>query len=163
MEAYEALAASKFSGAFWRRGGKRKESLQLRLSLKFEYLHRKSRCEMRIGGDNISNDHYPFCGTCFSMFFYICTLCRLALIGGNLTPQVNGEPQGNWRWNSNSRGVIASSPSFSRPADRATRRACLAQVYRHRLRLSCRIILFLQSNLHYNGHFSTRGSFERAA
>ena len=80
--------ASKFSGALWRRGGKRKESLQLRLSLKFEYLHRKSRCEMLIGGDDISNDHYPFCGTCFSMFFfYIRTLFRFALIGGNLTAQ----------------------------------------------------------------------------
>ena len=29
---------------------------------------------------------------------------------------VDGEPQGNWRWNSNSRDVFASSPSFSRPA-----------------------------------------------
>ena len=36
----------------------------------------------------------------------------------------NGEPQGNWRWNSNSRDVVASSPSFSRPAARAPRRAC---------------------------------------
>ena len=27
---------------------------------------------------------------------------------------VYGEPQGNWRWNSNSRDVVASSPSFSR-------------------------------------------------
>ena len=37
---------------------------------------------------------------------------------------VDGEPQGNWRWNSNSRDVVASSPSFSRPAARAPRRAC---------------------------------------
>ena len=29
---------------------------------------------------------------------------------------------GNWRWDSNSRDVIASSPSFSRPAARAPRR-----------------------------------------
>ena len=29
---------------------------------------------------------------------------------------VNGEPQGNWRWNSNSRDIVASSPSFSHPA-----------------------------------------------
>ena len=35
---------------------------------------------------------------------------------------VDGEPQGNWRWNSNSRDVFASSPSFSRPA--LPRRAC---------------------------------------
>ena len=31
---------------------------------------------------------------------------------------VNGEPQGNWQWNSNSRDVVASSPSFSRLAVR---------------------------------------------
>ena len=38
---------------------------------------------------------------------------------------VNGEPQGNWRWNSNSRDVIASSPSFSHPAARGPWSACL--------------------------------------
>ena len=37
---------------------------------------------------------------------------------------VDGEPQGNFRWNSNFRDVVASSPSFSRPATRAPRRAC---------------------------------------
>ena len=37
---------------------------------------------------------------------------------------VDGEPQGNWKWNSNSRDMAASSPSFSRPAARAARRAC---------------------------------------
>ena len=39
-------------------------------SLEFEYLHRKSRCEMLIGGDDISNDVINP-GTCFSMFVYI--------------------------------------------------------------------------------------------
>ena len=29
-------------------------------SLEFEYLHRKSRCEMLIGGDDISNDVITF-------------------------------------------------------------------------------------------------------
>ena len=37
---------------------------------------------------------------------------------------VDGEPQENWRWNSNCRDVVASSPSFSRSAARAPRRAC---------------------------------------
>ena len=37
---------------------------------------------------------------------------------------VDGEPQGNWRWNSNSRDVVASSPSFSRRAARTPQRAC---------------------------------------
>ena len=38
-----------------------------------------------------------------------------------------GEPQGNWRWNLNFRDVVASSPSYSRPAARVPpppRRAC---------------------------------------
>ena len=34
------------------------------------------------------------------------------------------EPQGNWMWNSNSRDVVASSPSFCRPATWTPRRAC---------------------------------------
>ena len=37
-------------------------------SLEFEYLHRKSRCEMLIGGDDISNDVITL-GTCF---FILC-------------------------------------------------------------------------------------------
>ena len=36
---------------------------------------------------------------------------------------VVGERQGNWRWNSDSRDVVVSSPSFSRPAIRAPQRA----------------------------------------
>ena len=39
-------------------------------SLEFEYLHRKSQCEMLIGGDDISNDVMSI-GTCFLMFVYI--------------------------------------------------------------------------------------------
>ena len=35
-------------------------------SLDVKYIHRKSRCEMLIGGDDISNDV-----TCFSTFVYI--------------------------------------------------------------------------------------------
>ena len=58
-------------------------------SLEFEYLHRKSRCEMLIGGDDISNDVITL-GTCFSMFVYIRARFRFALIGGNLTAQSTG-------------------------------------------------------------------------
>ena len=35
---------------------------------------------------------------------------------------VDGEPGEYWRWNSNSRDVVASSPTFSCPAARAPRR-----------------------------------------
>ena len=37
---------------------------------------------------------------------------------------VDGEPGEYWRWNSNSRDVVASSPTFSCPAARAPRRPC---------------------------------------
>ena len=39
-------------------------------SLEFKHLYRKSRCEMLIGGDDISNDVITL-DTCFSMFVYI--------------------------------------------------------------------------------------------
>ena len=78
-----------------------------------EYLHRKSRCKMVIAGDDITND--------------IITLrarFRFAMIEGNLTAQSMGSPRGIGG------GIqiletVASSPSFSRLAVRALRRACL--------------------------------------
>ena len=39
---------------------------------------------------------------------------------------VDGEPQGNWRWNIKFQRRVASSPFFSRPATRAPRIARLA-------------------------------------
>ena len=62
-------------------------------SLEFEYLHRKSRCEMLIGGDDISNDVITL-GTCFSVLVYIRARLRFALIGGNLTAQSTGNHRG---------------------------------------------------------------------
>jgi len=56
------------------------------MSLEFENLHRKSRCEMLSGGDDISND-VIILGMCFSLFVYIRAHLRLTLIGGNLTAQ----------------------------------------------------------------------------
>ena len=58
-------------------------------SLEFEYLHQKSRCEMLIGGDDISNDVVTL-DTCFSMFVSIRARFRFAMIGGNLTAQSTG-------------------------------------------------------------------------
>ena len=46
--------------------GREKEGELATTSLELEYLHRKSRCEMLIGGDNISNDVITL-GTCFSI------------------------------------------------------------------------------------------------
>ena len=100
-----------------------KEEELVTTSLEFEYLHRRSGCELVIGGGDISNDVITL-GACFSMFVYIRVRFRLALIGVNLTSQSTGATQGNWRWNSNSRDVVASSPSFSHLAARAPWRAC---------------------------------------
>ena len=58
-------------------------------SLEFEYLHQKSRCEMLIGGDDISSDVINL-GTCFSMSVYIRARFCFALTGGNLTAQSTG-------------------------------------------------------------------------
>ena len=68
---------------------------------------------MLIGGDD-SNNIITLC-MCFSMFVYICAHFRFALSWRKSDSSVDGEPQGNWSWNSNSRDVFASSPSFSCP------------------------------------------------
>ena len=57
-------------------------------------------------------------GTCFSRSF------PLRVDWQKFDSSVEGEPQGNWKRNSNSRDVVASSPSFSRPPARAPLRAC---------------------------------------
>ena len=50
--------------------GREKEEELATTSLEFEYLHRKSLCEMLVGEYDISND-VIILGTCFSMFVYI--------------------------------------------------------------------------------------------
>ena len=66
------------------------------------------------------------------MFFNVCLHSRsfpLRTDWRKSDSSVDGEPQGHWRWNSNSRDAVASSPSFSRPAARAPRRACSQVIY----------------------------------
>ena len=77
-------------------------------SLKFEYLHRKGRCEMLIGGDDISNNDITL-GKCFSMFVYIRARFPFALTDGNLTVQSKGSHREYWRWSLHPRDVVASS------------------------------------------------------
>ena len=73
--------------------GREKEEDLATTSLEFEYPHRKSRCKMLIGGDDISTDVITL-GTCFSMFVYFRARSRFALIGGNLTAQSTGSHRG---------------------------------------------------------------------
>ena len=77
-------------GCSWRRGGKRKERLQLRLWI--EYLHGKSRCKMLIGRDDSNN--VITLGICFAMFVYIHGCFHFVLIGGNMTSQSTGWHRG---------------------------------------------------------------------
>ena len=66
--------------------GREQEQELATTSLEIEYLHRKSLCEMLIGGDDTSNDIITL-GSCFSMFVYIHAIFHFTLIGGNLTAQ----------------------------------------------------------------------------
>ena len=70
--------------------GREKEGELATSSQEFEYLHRKSQCEMLIGRD----DDITTLGTCFSKFVYIRAHCHFALIGGNLTTQSTGRHRG---------------------------------------------------------------------
>jgi len=70
-----------------------KEGELATMSLEFQYLHQKSRCEMLIGRDDTSNDINTL-GTCFSMFVYILARFCFALIGGNMTAQLMGNHRG---------------------------------------------------------------------
>ena len=105
--------------------GREKERELATTSLYFEYLHRKRRCEILIGGDDISYDVI----TPWHVFFNICLHSRsfpLLADWRKSDSSVNREQQGYWRWNSNSRDVAASSPPFpttspERPGELARR------------------------------------------
>ena len=73
--------------------GREKEGKLATTSLEFEYLHRKSRCEMLIGRDDVGNDVITH-GTCFSMFVYICARFHFTLISVNLAAQFTGSQGG---------------------------------------------------------------------
>ena len=60
---------------------------------------------MLIGGDDISNDvitHGTFKFAPVSTLRWLAEIWQLS----------DGEPQGDWRWNSNSRDIVASLLSF---------------------------------------------------
>ena len=85
-------------------------------SLEFEYLHRKSRWEILIGGDDIT------LGTYFLMFVFIRVRFRLALIGGNLTGQSTGSHGGILEVESKfQRRSCKLSPPSERPGELARR------------------------------------------
>ena len=84
---------------------------------------RESRCEMLIGGDNSSNGGITLAHVfqCWFTFALVCASRWLADIWSSL---VDWDQQGKWRrWNSNSRDVVASSPSFCLHVARVSWRA----------------------------------------
>ena len=113
-------------GALWRWGGKRNKNLQLRLwNLNICVEKIDVKCwlvEMTLVMTSVPSF------TWFSMFVYIHTCFRFALIGGNLTAQSRWCHRGILRQNSSSRDMVASSLSFSCPAPECPRELA------HRLR-----------------------------
>ena len=74
--------------------------------------------------DNYRSNDVITLGSCFN----VCLHSRSFLLHADYwksDSSVNGEPQGNQRWNSNSRGTVANSPFFSRSTSRVPRRLSL--------------------------------------
>ena len=113
---------SRLSGAL--ASGREKEGELATTSLEFQYLHRKSRCEMLIGGDDISND--VITPHVFLMFVYICAPFHFALIGGNPTAESKGSHRGIGGEFKLQRRSCKLSFLFppERAPERAPRRAC---------------------------------------
>ena len=104
--------------------GKRRRAFFATTSLEFECLRRKSRYEMLIGEDDISNDVINM-----ARVFNVCLHSRsfpLCADWRKSNSSVDGEPHGNWRWNSSSRDVVASSPSFPPPRRQSAPQSLLA-------------------------------------
>ena len=68
---------------------------------------------MLIGGGDISNDVITL-GARFQCLF---TFGVRFADWRKLDSSVDGEPQGNWRWNSNHRDVVRSSSFLAQPPD----------------------------------------------
>ena len=109
-------------GALWRWGGKRNENLQLRL-WNLNICIEKIDVKCWLVETTLVMTSVPSF-TWFSMFVYIHTCFRFALIGGNLTAQSTWCHRGILRQNSSSRDMVASSLSFSCPAPSVPQRAC---------------------------------------
>ena len=103
-------ACEQVLGTLWRRGGKRRESLQLRLQ-NLNICIEKDDTKCRLADMTLVMTSLPLALVCsHSHSFPLRANWRKS------DSLVDGEPQGNWGWNSSSREVVASCPSFSRHA-----------------------------------------------
>ena len=86
--------------------GREEEEALSTTSLEFEYLHGKSRCEMMIGEDDISNDVITL-GTCrVNVCLHSRSLPSRADWRKSDGPVYGGATREYWWWNSNSRDVV---------------------------------------------------------
>ena len=111
-------------------------------SSKIEYLKVDSKswlAEMTLVHDVIT------LGACFHVFSNVCLSSRSSPLRADwwkFGSPVDGEPPGNWRRNSYSRDVVASSSSFSRPAASAPWRVCSQATYAQFKGVMSRYLLF---------------------
>ena len=104
-------------------GRERKETLQNYFSGIWIFASRKSMRDADWRRWHYWWRHYLL----WHVFFNVCLHSRSLLFRADWQKSdnsVDGEPQGSWRLNWNSKDVVTSSPSFSLPAARAPRRAC---------------------------------------
>ena len=113
--------ASKLSVALWRQGGKRKENLQLRLwSLNICIEKVDAKCSL--AKMTLVMTSLPLARVFQCLFtFALVSASRLLAEIWQLSRR---EATGKLKVDSNFRDVVASSPSFSRPAAGAPHRAC---------------------------------------
>ena len=103
--------------------GWEKERACATMSLEFEYLHKKVDEKCWLTEMTLVMMSLPL-----ARVFNVCLHSHLFPLRADWLKSdssVNGKPQRNWRWNSNSRDVLASSPSYSCPTARAPTRAFL--------------------------------------
>ena len=118
--------ASKLSGALWRRGRKRKESLQLRLwnlnsISNSPVAPRQLSCQISANQSARSRNQRE-CKQTLKNTWKHATWVMTSLL--KTSPRISISHRLLRCRYSNSRDVVASSPSFSRHATRVPRRAC---------------------------------------
>ena len=116
--------ATKLSGALWRRDCKRKERLQLHfrnLNICIEKVNVKCwLAEMTLVMTSL------LLARVFQHLFTFALVSTSCSDWRKSNSSVDREPQGNWRWNSNYRDVVASSPFLFPPRQQSAPESLLA-------------------------------------
>ena len=126
LSPWRTWSSIKLSGVLWRRRGKRKESLQVRLwNLNICIKKVDAKCWLAEMTLVVTSSTLARAFQCPFTFALVSASRWLAEIWQLCRRGATGEfPQGNWRWNSDCRDIVASSPSFCRSTDRAPCTAC---------------------------------------